>query len=197
MRTPQPSIPRFFTIFVSAIPMKFLTLLCCLQLLTGFGFAEPPAATPAPAAITHTASPDDDDFAPGLFFIALIAITAVFILTGLGIALGCVVAGITAVLAVVGIVSTSAVFGFLKRRTSAAIRALLFQGAALAGVPCGIAAFWVGRQFAHVHFSLASWVVWGALSGAASGLLIAFTLNFAWGRCYEKLAARLRPTSVM
>ena len=92
----------------------------------------------------------------------------------------------------IGILSASVVVGFVKRRPAAAIRALLFQGAALAGIPCGIATVWVARQLAHVHLEIAQWVVVGALSGAAGGLLVAFVLNFAWGKIYARVAERVR-----
>ena len=127
-----------------------------------------------------------------MFFAILIGVAAILVLTGIGIAIGGIAAGITALFIGVGIVSSSVVVGYLRRRPSAAIRALLFQGAALTGIPCGIAAFWIGRQLAHVHLSIAGWVVWGALSGALSGLLVAFVLNFAWGKLYLQLTDKVR-----
>lgn len=176
--------------------MKFLTLILCLLFLTGLAVAaSQPASTPAPSTPALSAAPDrtvDDDFSPGLLFFALIAMTVMLVLAGIGIAIGLAVAGATALLVGIGILSTSAAIGFLKRRPGAAVRALLFQGAALAGIPCGIAAFWIVRQLAHVHLAIAEWVIWGSLCGAASGLLVALTLNFTWGRLYLKLTEKVR-----
>jgi hypothetical protein len=87
--------------------------------------------------------------------------------------------------------SSSVVVGLLTRRPVAGIRAFLLQCAILAGIPSGILCAWL----AHSILSSAGpgWLIsfYGALGGAAAGLVIALLLEFVFRRLHRWASAKL------
>ena len=121
----------------------------------------------------------------------LMFLVVALILIGVGIVVGVVACCVAAVLFAVGILSSSVVVGLLTRRPVAGIRAFLLQCAILAGIPSGILCAWL----AHSILSAAGpgWLIsfYGALGGAAAGLVIALLLDFLFRRLHRWASAKL------
>lgn len=121
----------------------------------------------------------------------LIFLVVALILIGVGIVIGVVVCGVAAALVAVGVVSSSVVVGLLTRRPVAAVRVFLLQCALLTGIPSGILCAWL------VHYTLSAadsgWLIslYGAVGGAAAGVVIAFFLDFTFRRLHAWAAAKL------
>jgi len=122
---------------------------------------------------------------------ALFFLVVALILIGVGIVVGFVACCIAAVLFAVGSLSSSLVIGLLTRRPAAGIRAFLLQCAVVAGVPSGILCAWL----AHYISSAAGpgWLIslYGALGGAAAGVVIALLLDFILRRLHRWASAKL------
>jgi hypothetical protein len=106
---------------------------------------------------------------PSNLIFAVIAL----LLVGTGIAIGLAVIAVFAMMAGLGVVSSSFVVGFWKRRTLAGVQAFFLQCGVLLGAPVGAVLAWVG---CHVWPMISGeWQVLaaGAVGGAAGGLLVA------------------------
>ena len=158
-------------------------------ILVGAGLAG--LAAGAAGAEPEQTAPDDD-FAPGLGIMALVMIVVCLILIGVGIVVGLAFMAIAAALAAAGIVSASVVVGLLKKRPSAAARALFLQlgglGGAAAGGVLALAVRWLAEMDVHWGWALAA----GGLGGLAAGAAVALAFNFAWSRALDWLAARMK-----
>jgi hypothetical protein len=107
--------------------------------------------------------------------VALFALTIV----GISFAVGLMACAALVVLVSLGVVSSSVIVGFWKRRTLAGVHAFFVQCGVLAGAPTGAVCAWViSRMWPSVqgdwHVLLA-----GSFGGAAGGLLIAWLASTA------------------
>jgi hypothetical protein len=107
----------------------------------------------------------------------IIFFVVALVLIGVGIAVGLVASGLALLLVGLGVVSSSVLIGLRSGRTESAIRAFLIQIGVLAGIPAGAICAWILKHFSEQMGD--SWVVpaYGALGGAAAGLLIALLLD--------------------
>lgn len=136
-----------------------------------------------------------DDFSPMLFLMALLAILVMLVVLGICLAVAAITAVCLLLLIALGILSTSALTGLLRRKFSSGLRALHYQACAAIALPVGAALAWLGVWLfdATSHLPLALAI--GALSGACAGLTIAYALDraameaFAW---FEKRRASSR-----
>lgn len=128
-----------------------------------------------------------DDFSPMLFVMAMIGIAVILILVGVGIALAVVVIALAAGLGVIGVFSSAALIGVLRRRLSSGLRALHYQVFALAALPAGMGLVWLGGRLFHSTISSAGLLAIGACSGIAAGLVLAFMLDRLAGYAHRCL----------
>lgn len=165
--------------------------------------AQTPETTPtADGHVTPTPTPATEDEqglgAIGLGIFLLFFIMFILVLIGVGIvlglalvALGLVLAGVAALLVVLGIVSTSSLVGVLSRRRGPAVTALLTQLGALAGAPVGVAVFWLFRQLADLsQISLVWTVIGGGIGGLLGGAAVGWLFSLAFRRFYRWAAQR-------
>ena len=125
-----------------------------------------------------------------MFGIVLVIVALVLI--GVGIAAGFVAIGLAATLMGLGIVSSSIVAGFLAGRPQTGVRVFLIQCGLLAGIPAGALCAWILDQVSdHVD---ESWLVpvYGGLSGAFAGLIIALMLDFIFRRIHAWAETKLQ-----
>ena len=121
----------------------------------------------------------------------LIFLVVALILIGVGIVVGVVVCAVAAALVALGVLSSSVVVGLLTRRPIAGVRTFLVQCALLAGVPSGILCAWI------VHYTMSAagegWLIclYGAIGGAAAGIVIALLLDFTFRRFHTWASAKL------
>lgn len=124
-------------------------------------------------------------------FFGLIFLFVMLILIGVGIAAGLVACLIAAVLVAVGVLSSSVVIGLVARRSSAGVRAFLFQCALLLGIPSGVLCAWL----AHWTFSAPAsvWLIsfYGALGGAVAGVVLALLLDLVFRRLHRWASAKI------
>jgi hypothetical protein len=108
-------------------------------------------------------------------------VVAVFmlIIIGISFAVGLMACAALAVLVSLGVVSSSVIVGFWKRRTLAGVQAFYVQCGVLAGAPTGAACAWAAWQmWPSIH---GDWQVMlaGAVGGAGGGLFIAWLASTA------------------
>lgn len=126
----------------------------------------------------------------GIF--GLIAALVMLVLIGIGIGVGLFACAITAVLVMLGVVSSSVAMGFFTKRPATALRALLLQCGILAGIPAGAVTAWVGRTFLEKVDE--SWLiaVYGGIAGAFAGAVVALMLDFIFRRTHLWVEGRVR-----
>jgi hypothetical protein len=133
-----------------------------------------------------------DDFSPMLFLMAILGILVMLVVLGICLAVAAITAVCLLVLIALGILSTSALTGLLRRKFSSGLRALHYQACAAIALPVGAALAWLGVWFFNSSAHLPSALAIGALSGVCAGLTIACVLDraamtaFAW---FEKKKA--------
>lgn len=120
-----------------------------------------------------------DDFSPGLGIMALLAILVMLVVLGICLAVAAITAVCLLILVALGILSTAALTGILRRKFSSGIRALHYQVCAAIALPAGAAlawlAVWLFDSTSHLPVALAI----GSLAGICAGLTIAFILDRA------------------
>ncbi len=75
-----------------------------------------------------------------------------------------------------------------QRRARAGVRLFLLQSCILAGIPGGILCAWLVAQFSTLYGLDSRIFIYGGISGAASGLIIALLLDFVLGRAGRAVA---------
>ena len=120
---------------------------------------------------------EDDSMGPLLIpMMIILVIFAAMILFGLG---------LTALLVLLGIVSSSVIIGFLRKRPGAAVGALVIQFGAVVGIVCGVVAFWLAKYLFDLGLAFWPLTLYGAICGLVFGVVIGVLLNFAWNRAYR------------
>jgi hypothetical protein len=112
------------------------------------------------------------------------------LLLGIGLAVGIVVCALAGALAALGILSSSAAIGFIRRSPASGFRVLFLQLGAVAGIPCGFAGAWLVSALAHSHWSLTARLLMGGTAGLVCGVLVAWLFNFVWGKIGAWILAR-------
>jgi hypothetical protein len=161
--------------------------------------------------LLHAASPSAQEYEDesgghliiALFAIAigLITIAVILVLIGIGLALGVAALAVGSILVAIGAVSTSVLFGVLRKSPAAGFRALFIQIGLAVGAVCGICvtliSSWIGQWSSAVGFSdlqVSLDGLWapllGAVGGMVGGLLVALLFNLAWGRLAKAAARR-------
>lgn len=114
--------------------------------------------------------------------LGLIAALIALVVIGVGVSLGLMACIAAAALAGAGVISTSVIIGFWKRRTLAGVQAFFCQCGVLLGAPAGALMTW------------GAWHVWpmvsgdwrvltlGAVGGAAGALIVAWLASAAAAR---------------
>jgi MFS family permease len=131
---------------------------------------------------------EEDDFNPALGIFALIMFLGMCILLGVGIALALLFCIILSILAFFGIVSSSVVFGFIKKNPASAFRMLFLQFGAVAGLFCGLAGTFVASWI--VDFPWREYLLYGSVTGVLCGLFVAWLFNCAWGGMHGQMTIR-------
>lgn len=129
----------------------------------------------------------------GLF--TLIFLVVALVLVGIGVAIGLVACALAAALVGLGVISSSFVIGIRTGRTGAGIRAFLLQCGILTGIPAGAVCAWLAETF--LTASDAGWpiLIYGAIGGAAAGIIVALCLDFVFRRLHAWASARLLATT--
>ena len=157
--------------------------------LTAAVASQPQAGATVPIGNGTTQS---DDISPGMFagmFFLLVLIAIAAILAAIIIALVCAVA-------LMGIVSSSMMVGFLTRKVGPGARAFFIQLGAAGGIPCGIGFFWLFTWLIQANLSWRMILLIGGFSGIICGIIIALMFNFVWGKIVEYLTSRIGHRSV-
>ena len=121
-----------------------------------------------------------------LFGIIFLFVMLVFV--GIGIAIGAFVAALTFVLVSFGVLSSSVVVGIRRRSAHAGVRTFLLLCGVLGGIPCGIFSAWFAVSFLEAVRSDWRIFVYGGLSGAVAGLLVAYLLDYILGNSARGIA---------
>jgi len=153
--------------------MNRVILLLLLLAPIAFGASDAPQIDPS------------DDFSPMLFPFALVGICIVLFLIGAGIVVATIVAISTSILVAFGIISSAAFVGILRRRFSSGLRAFHYQICAVATIPAGIGALWVGAHFFTMHLRHRDIFTIGTVAGISAGLLSAFAFDRLAGIAYR------------
>ncbi len=152
------------------------------------------AAKVEPGIVSGTTESDghtSEDEEVGPLFLLLMIGVACLLIIGAGAVIGVVVLASAAALLTLGIISSSAAIGLMRRRPGPAIRAFVIQVGAVAGIPFGIGAFWIATRLADWRLSLSLTAATGACCGAVCGALIAIAFNLTCSRLHRWLVARL------
>ena len=141
-----------------------------LLFLTSSAFAQAAAEAPIDPS---------DDFSPMLFLMAVLAILVMLVVLGICFAVAAITAVCLLVLIALGILSTSALTGILRRKFSSGLRALHYQACAAIALPVGAGlawlAVWLFDSTSHLPVAIAI----GSVSGICAGLTIAYILDRA------------------
>ncbi|HWB58039.1 MAG TPA: hypothetical protein VG733_01040 [Chthoniobacteraceae bacterium] len=111
-----------------------------------------------------------------LFVIIFLMVTMV--LVGVGFAFGLLAGALAFVLVSLGVVSSSVVVGIRRRSAQAGVRTFLLLCGALGGVPAGMFCAWFGVSFLQAAGDDAKILVYGGLSGAVGGVLVALLFDY-------------------
>ena len=128
-------------------------------------------------------APDDlpidtsEEIGPLVFPIMFIFLCIFLFLVGVGIVGAAIVAISAAIFTALGIVSSAALIGILRRRFSSGFRALHYQLFAVAALPAGIGALWLGSHLFSTHLRHREIIAIGSLAGICGGLLLAFVFD--------------------
>jgi len=169
----------------------FQALLTVVLIFLGLGVSEIHAQNPdIPEELRSEEEPypEDDDFNPGLGIFALIMVLATIILIGVGIGVGIIGVIILGFLTFFGGISSSVIFGFLKKNPASAFRMLFLQIGALVGLLGGIAGTLLASWIA--DFEWKDYALYGCVAGVLGGLILAWLFNGLWGRARGVMTIR-------
>lgn len=113
------------------------------------------------------------------------------VLIGIGVAVGLVACAVAGALLTLGVVSSSVFIGVRSGRPSAGIRAFLLQCGVFAGIPAGAVCAWLVQSFFESYGSGWPVLIYGAIGGAVSGIIVALLLDWISRRFQAWASARL------
>lgn len=137
-------------------------------------------------ATSDAPSDASEEIGPLLVPILAIFFCLFLILVGIGIAAAAIVAISVAIFIALGIVSSAALIGLLRRRLSSGFRALHYQVFAVAVLPAGIGALWLGSHLLSIRLSHREIFTIGSLAGICGGLLLAFVFDRMAGFAHRR-----------
>lgn len=120
---------------------------------------------------------DDNDFSPLCFALACVFGCILLVVIGLCLGIGLITVLCGAVLAGLGLVSSSVFIGLVRKRFLSGLRAFHYQVIAALGFPAGIFAMAMGRWLFSMHMRGRDVVLIGSIAGVCGGLLFAFLLD--------------------
>ena len=163
--------------------MKPTILLLFLFVMVAIGATDEPPIDPS------------DDFDPMLLPLVFVCICIVLFLVGVGFFAGAVAAVSAAILIALGIVSSAAFIGLLRRRFSSGFRALHYQLFAAAALPAGVGALWLGSHFFSTHLRDRDILAIGSIAGICGGLVLAFAFDRLAGVAYRRFVSPVIPNA--
>lgn len=125
--------------------------------------------------------------------IGLLLVCVMLVLIGVGIAVGLVACAFAALLAGLGMISSSVLVGMRSGRPADGIRVFLLQCGVVLGVPAGAVCAWLGSTLATELGNAVDWpvIVGGGIAGALAGVLVALALDLMSRRLQGWAAAKL------
>ena len=150
---------------------------------------QPADVTDSPTAGESQTQSQEDFPDPGPLFAVIAIFMFCLVLIGVGLAIGiavlvvgAIIAAISAILAAVGIVSSSVLAGIVHRRPGTAVKAMLIQFGALAGAVCGVFMTGLADFIFHLPLTKAQdfWI--GALGGVVGGAAVAILVLLIWSK---------------
>lgn len=145
---------------------------------------------PAFAAAVELPIEPVDDFSPMLFMMAILGILVMLVVLVICLAIAAITAVCLLVLIALGILSTSALTGILRRKFSSGLRALHYQACAVIALPVGAALAWLAVRLFGAPSQLPVALAIGAISGICAGLTIAYILDRAATAAYRYFEKR-------
>jgi len=145
---------------------------------------------PAFAADAEVPIEPVDDFSPILYLMAIVAILVMLVVLGICLAVAAISAVCLVVLVALGILSTSALTGILRRKFSSGLRALHYQACAAIALLVGAGLAWLAARLFGSPSHLPAAIVIGAISGICAGLTIAYILDRAAAATYQYFEKR-------
>lgn len=136
-----------------------------------------------------------DEIGPLVIPIVLIFLCILLFLVGVGIVVAATVAISAAIFTALGIVSSAAFIGILRRRFSSGFRALHYQLFAVAAMPAGIGALWLGSHLFTTHLRHRDILAIGSVAGICGGLLLAFAFERLAAYAYRRFASPSIPNA--
>ncbi len=112
-----------------------------------------------------------------MILFGLVFLVVSLVLIGVGVAVGLVGCLIAGALLGLGVLSSSVFIGVRSGRPSAGLSAFLLQCGLLGGIPAGAVCAWLGQSFFAAYGSGWPVLIYGALGGALSGLIVALLLQ--------------------
>lgn len=109
---------------------------------------------------------------------AIIFLFVMCVLVGFGFAIGAFAAALTFFLVSLGVVSSSVVVGIRRRSAHAGVRTFLLLFGVIGGIPCGMFCAWLAVSFLQAAGADAEIFLYGGLSGAIGGLLVAYLFDY-------------------
>ena len=134
-----------------------------------------------------------------LFFMALafIGISIMLFLVGVGIVATGIAALSATILVALGIVSSAALVGILRRRFSSGFRAFHYQVCAIAAIPAGVGALWLGAHLFTTHLRHRDILAIGSVAGILSGLVLAFAFDRLASIAYRRFVTPPIPNATV
>lgn len=112
-----------------------------------------------------------------LMVFAFIGVCIMLFLVGVGIVATSIAAVSATALMALGIVSSATFVGILRRRFSSGLRTFHYQVCAVAAMPAGVGALWLGSHFFTTHLRHRDILLIGSVAGILSGLLLALAFD--------------------
>lgn len=120
----------------------------------------------------------DDDFSPMLLPLMFVVVAVCLVLMGIGVVLALMGIACAAILAALGIVSSSAVVALLRRRIFDGVRAFHYQVCAAVAAPAGVTLLWTASALFDLQMRLRFILPLGVLAGIVAGLSVAGMLDW-------------------
>lgn len=146
-----------------------------------------------PSDATTPSSSDEleNDFSPGLFFIAMIGFGFMLLGVGCGIALTFIIVLVISALISLGVLSAAVLVGLNKKSYTAGFKTFIVLGSAVGGIFLGSAGFWVLNKIMKwwtTEIALLS----GSFVGFIAGLLFGYTSWYVLRRLTAYVKEKLK-----
>jgi hypothetical protein len=133
----------------------------------------------------------ENDFSPGLFFIAIFGFGIMFLGVGFGIALAFIVVLVISVLVSIGVLSAAVLIGLNQKSYTAGFKIFVVLGSAVGGIFLGSAGFWVLNKIMK-WWTTETALLSGSFAGLIGGLLFGYTCWYVLRRLTGYFKAKLK-----